>query len=222
VITSTFTIVATDGAEWGVAVASRVLAVGAIVPEADARWGVVATQATVNVGWKRAGMSLLKRGKSAQQTVDQLVAEDASPDVRQLIVLDRGGRAAAHSGEECQHWSGHIVGEGFAVAGNLLAGEEVIESMASCYQSAAGSLAQRLLLSLESGDSAGGDRRGRQSAAVQIVRLSGGLDGLDDRVCDLRVDDHPDPVRELRRLAGIRFGGGTDGVRSPPPRPAAD
>ena len=159
-ITSTFTIVATDGEEWGVAVASRVLAVGAIVPAADASWGVVATQAAVNVGWKRAGMSLLQSGCSAQQAVDQLVAEDARPDVRQLIVLDRAGRAAAHSGEDCQHWAGHIVGEGFAVAGNLLAGEAVIESMASCYRSSAGPLIQRLLLSLESGDSAGGDRRG--------------------------------------------------------------
>jgi uncharacterized Ntn-hydrolase superfamily protein len=206
VITSTFTIVATDGAEWGVAVASRVLAVGAIVPEADASWGVVATQAGVNVGWKRAGMSLLRSGRSAQQTVDQLVAEDPSPDVRQLLVLDHDGRAAAHSGAGCQPWSGHIVGEGFAVAGNLLSGASVIESMASAYRSSAGPLAQRLLLSLDSGDAAGGDRRGRQSAAVQIVRLAGGIDGLDDRVCDLRVDDHPDPVRELRRLAAIQFG----------------
>jgi uncharacterized Ntn-hydrolase superfamily protein len=206
VITSTFTIVATDGEEWGVAVASRVLAVGAIVPAADASWGVVATQATVNVGWKRAGLSLLASGKSAQETAGQLVAEDPSPDVRQLIVLDRAGRAAAHSGHRCQPWAGHIVGEGFAVAGNLLAGEAVIESMASCYRSSAGPLAQRLLLSLQAGDSAGGDRRGRQSAAVQIVRQAGGIDGLDDRVCDLRVDDHPDPVRELQRIASIQFG----------------
>ena len=206
-ITSTFTIVATDGEEWGVAVASRVLAVGAIVPAADASLGVVATQAAVNVGWKRAGMSLLRQGKPAQQAVDLLVAEDPSPDARQLIVLDRAGRAAAHSGERCQQWSGHIVGDGFAVAGNLLAGAEVIASMASAYRSSAGPLAERLLLTLESGDSAGGDRRGRQSAAVQVVRPTGGIDGLDDRVCDLRVDDHPDPVRELRRLAGIQFGG---------------
>lgn len=206
-ITSTFTIVATDGEDWGVAVASRVLAVGAIVPAADASWGVVATQAGVNVGWKRAGMSLLRSGRSAQQTVDQLVAEDPSPDVRQLLVLDRDGRAAAHSGENCRPWSGHIAGEGFAVAGNLLSGAAVIESMASAYRSSAGPLAQRLLLSLDSGDAAGGDRRGRQSAVIQIVRLAGGIDGLDDRVCDLRVDDHPEPVRELRRLAGIQFGG---------------
>jgi uncharacterized Ntn-hydrolase superfamily protein len=207
VITSTFTIVATDGEEWGVAVASRVLAVGAIVPAADARWGAVATQAGVNVGWKQAGLSLLRKGNSAQQTVDHLVAVDESPDVRQLIVLDRTGQAAAYSGKDCQKWAGHILGEGFAVAGNLLSGAAVIESMASAYRSSAGPLAQRLLLSLESGDSAGGDRRGRQSAAVQIVRLAGGIDGLDDRVCDLRVDDHSDPVAELRRLASIQFGG---------------
>ena len=220
-ITSTFTIVATDGKEWGVAVASRVLAVGAIVPAADASWGVVATQAAVNVGWKRAGMSLLQGGCSAQLAVDRLVAEDARPDVRQLIVLDRAERAAAHSGEDCQRWAGHIVGEGFAVAGNLLAGEAVIASMASAYRSSAGPLVQRLLLSLESGDSAGGDRRGRQSAAVQVVRLAGGIDGLDYRVCDLRIDDHPDPVRELRRLASIQFGDAGE-TPSSAPRPAAD
>ena len=207
VITSTFTIVATDGEDYGVAVASRVLAVGAIVPAADASWGVVATQAGVNVGWKRAGMSLLASGNSAQQTVDRLVAEDPGADARQLIVLDRAGQAAAHSGKDCQRWAGHIVGEGFAVAGNLLAGQDVIESMASAYRSCAGPLAQRLLLSLESGEEAGGDRRGRQSAAVQIVRQAGGIDGRDDRVCDLRVDDHLDPVRELRRLAGVQFSG---------------
>jgi len=221
VITSTFTIVATDGEEWGVAVASRVLAVGAIVPEADGSWGVVATQATVNVGWKRAGMSLLRQGKPAQETIDLLVAEDPSPDVRQLIVLDGAGRAAAHSGERCQQWAGHIVGDNFAVAGNLLAGAEVIAAMASAYRSSTGPLVERLLLSLETGDAAGGDRRGRQSAAVQIVRLAGGIDGLDDRVCDLRVDDHPDPVRELRRLAGIQFGDAGEAASSAPP-PAAD
>jgi uncharacterized Ntn-hydrolase superfamily protein len=204
VLTSTFTIVATDGTDWGVAVASRVLAVGAIVPAADAGWGVIATQAGVNVGWKRAGMALLERGMPAQAAVDQLVADDTSPDIRQLIVLDHAGRAAAHTGPGCQRWAGHIVGEGFAVAGNLLAGEAVIESMASCYRSCSGPLAERLLLSLESGDSAGGDRRGRQSAALQVVRASGGIDGMDDRLCDLRVDDHPEPLRELLRLVGIQ------------------
>src|ERR1700691_2572044 len=177
-ITSTFTIVATDGDEWGVAVASRVLAVGAIVPAADASWGVVATQAAVNVGWKRAGMSLLQSGCSAQQAVDRLVAEDARPDVRQLIVLDRAGRAAAHSGEDCQQWAGHIVGESFAVAGNLLAGEAVIESMASAYRSSAGPLVQRLLLSLESGDSAGGDHARRESRQFTRVRAGWSGDGL--------------------------------------------
>ena len=202
-ITSTFTIAAKDGADWGVAVASRVLAVGGIVPAVESSVGAIATQATVNVAWKGQGLTLLRAGEPAQAVVARLVAGDAAADRRQLAVVDRDGGVAAHTGSACRSWAGHQEGTGFVVAGNILSGPEVIAAMAESFLGQSGELALRLVSALAAGDRAGGDARGRQSAAVTVARAGGGIEGMDDRLLDLRVDDHSDPVGELARIVQL-------------------
>jgi uncharacterized Ntn-hydrolase superfamily protein len=203
----TFSIVArsADGASWGVAVASKFLAVGSAVPAAVAGIGAVATQAQANVTWKAAALALLDEGATASVTVERLVADDDAPTHRQLGVVDAEGGAAAHTGEDCLDWAGHVVGDAMTVQGNILAGPQVLEAMQESWRATAGEpdLGRRLLSALQAGDAAGGDRRGRQSAALLVVREGAGYGGLDDVALDLRVDDHPDPCTELERLVDL-------------------
>jgi uncharacterized Ntn-hydrolase superfamily protein len=200
----TFSIVArsADGQSWGVAVASRFLAVGSVVPAAVAGIGAVATQADVNVTWKGLTLSLLDEGATAAVAVDRLVEDDDAPSHRQVGVVDVVGNAAAHTGADCLPWAGDLVGPGVALQGNVLAGPEVLDAMQESWAATDTDpeLGRRLLAALTAGDRAGGDRRGRQSAALLVVRDGAGYGGLDDVAVDLRVDDHPDPCTELGRL----------------------
>lgn len=201
----TFSLVACDleAQQWGVAVASKFLAVGAIVPWARGGDGAVATQATANVRYGPRGLELLAAGRTAGEVVAELTGQDDLRDHRQLGVVDAGGGAASFTGAGCFGWAGGREGAGFAAQGNVLAGPEVVDALAEAFQASGGSLAERLAAALLAGDRAGGDRRGRQSAAL-IVRQSGaGYGGTTDILVDLRVDDHPDPVAELGRLLAI-------------------
>lgn len=198
----TFSIVAYDPQEQahGVAVASKFLAVGAAVSWARAGAGAVATQAFAKIGFGPDGLALLAQGLSAHQALDALLKDDPKFHDRQVGVVDAHGGAAAHTGKDCFDWAGHIVGEGFTCQGNILAGPHVVEAMAAAFRAAHGELADRLFAALAAGDEAGGDRRGRQSAAILVVKPAGGYGGDTDRYLDLRVDDHHKPVPELGRL----------------------
>jgi len=202
---ATFSIVAVDTArhECGVAVASRFLAVGSVVPWARAGVGAVATQAAANTSFGPHGLAYLERGHSAQEALERLLAADDDPDARQVGLVDAHGGAAIFTGEHCQGWAGGVKGFGFAVQGNRLAGPEVVDVMARAFQDAPGSLAERLLAALQAGDRAGGDRSGKQSAALLVVKAGGGYRGGNDRLVDLRVDDAEEPVAELERLYAI-------------------
>jgi len=202
---STFSIVACDldNREWGVAVASKFLAVGAVVSWAQAEVGAIATQARARVGYGPDGLSLMAEGESAKATLKALTDADPERAERQVGIVDREGQAAAHTGEECLDWAGHLVGEGYTCQGNILTGPEVLEAMAESFEGSSGELADRLVLALRAGDDKGGDRRGKQSAAVLVVREGGGYGGDTDRYLDLRVDDHPEPTRQLQDLVAM-------------------
>ncbi|WP_043097229.1 DUF1028 domain-containing protein [Kallotenue papyrolyticum] len=202
---ATFSIVARDpqNGDLGVAVASKFLAVGSVVPWAQANVGAIATQALANIRYGPDGLALLARGLSAQEVLQELLAADEQREHRQVGIVDREGRAAAFTGRECVPWAGHLLGEGFCCQGNILAGEAVVQRMADAFRATAGELAERLVAALEAGQAAGGDRRGRQSAALYVAREGGSYGGLLDRYIDLRVDDHPDPIVELRRLLAL-------------------
>jgi len=199
---STFSIVAVDPerGSWGVAVQSRFIAVGAVVPWARAGVGAVATQALANIAYGPEGLSLLEKGRSAEEVVKALTDADPKREHRQLGVVDRTGRAAAYTGPACLEWAGHEVGEGFACQGNILFGPAVVRAMARGFETTPGDLPERLLAALSAGQREGGDRRGMQSAALLIVRAGGGYDAGSDRWVDIRVDDHPSPIEELRRI----------------------
>jgi len=199
---ATFSIVAYDphNGDLGVAVASKFLAVGSVVPWARAGAGAVATQARANITYGPDGLALLERGRSAQEALDQLLASDELREQRQVGIVDAHGGAAAHTGVECMDWAGHVVGAGFTAQGNILAGAAVVQALAGAFTQAGGELAERLLAALAAGDAAGGDQRGRQSAALYVARAGGSYGGLLDRYIDLRVDDHPAPIPELSRL----------------------
>lgn len=204
---ATFSIVAHDPLrqEWGVAVQSKFPAVGAVVPWARAGAGAVATQAYANLTYGPLGLDLMASGLSAADTIRALTAADAGHNHRQVGMVDAQGRAAAFTGVECTAWAGHIVGKGFACQGNILI-PGTVEAMAARFEAArtgAGELADWLVAALEAGQAAGGDSRGRQSAAVLVVRAGGGYGGNNDRYLDLRVDDHPEPITELQRLLKI-------------------
>jgi uncharacterized Ntn-hydrolase superfamily protein len=204
----TFSIVAWDpecepSPEWGVAVASKFLAVGSVVSWGRAGAGAVATQAWANLSYGPDGLSLLSSGRSAEDVVRELTDADEERAKRQLGVVDAQGRAATFTGDECFDWAGGRTGDGYCCQGNILAGAEVVDRMADTFEAADGELAVRLLAALRAGDDAGGDRRGRQSAAVMVVRVAGAYGGDLDLAVDLRVDDHPDPVPELKRLFGL-------------------
>ncbi|NLE77122.1 MAG: DUF1028 domain-containing protein [Chloroflexi bacterium] len=206
-LVATFSIVAGDPAngDLGVAVASRVLGVGGVVPWAKAGVGAVATQAYSNRSFGPRGLALLAEGLSAADTLELLLRRDQEPGRRQAGVVDAQGRAAAHTGEGCSPWAGHVVGEGFCCQGNILTGPDVVQAMAAAFRSASGELATRLMEGLLAGDQAGGDSRGRQSAAIFVVRPGGSYDGTIDRYIDLRVDDHATPVQELARILALHW-----------------
>jgi uncharacterized Ntn-hydrolase superfamily protein len=203
----TFSIVvrSADGTSFGVAVASKFLAVGAAVPAAEAGVGALATQSYANLGYKRDGLSQLRVGRTAQLTLDTLVAADDQRESRQVGIVDAAGAAATFTGTECHPWAGGRTGDGYAIQGNILVGPEVIETMERVWLATNPDdpLARRLLAALTAGDDAGGDRRGRQSAALLIVSPDGGYGGGSDVLVDLRVDDHATPVAELARLLDL-------------------
>jgi uncharacterized Ntn-hydrolase superfamily protein len=203
----TFSIVATnaDRTRFGIAVASKFLAVGSAVPAARAGAGALATQAWANTGYKADGIALLTNGANAEETVRTLTGNDAKRESRQLGVVDAAGRAATYTGGDCTDWAGGVAGDGYAIQGNILAGSRVIALMEEAWLGADPKepLAERLLAALAAGDKAGGDKRGRQSAALFVVGAEGGYGGGDDVVVDLRVDDHEAPIPELARLLKI-------------------
>lgn len=205
--TSTFSIVARDpdSGDLGIAVASRFLSVGAVVPWAEAGKGAVATQSFANTSYGPRGIELMARGLGATEALQRLVDADGERDLRQAGFVDAGGGAATFTGSKCYAWAGGRTGQGFAVQGNILTGPEVVEAMFDAFLAAEGELADRLAAALMAGDRAGGDSRGRQSAALYVVRAKGGYGGYNDVYVDLRVDDHPDPAAELERLLGLHW-----------------
>lgn len=205
---STFSIVACDAEEgfWGVAVQSRVVGAGSIVPAAEAEAGAIATQAAANVSFKRRGLELLRAGRSAEEVRAEFVASDPGIARRQFAVVDRACRVAAFTGDSANAWAGHRTGAGYSVQGNILAGPEVVESMARAYEEAAAAgvpFGERLLAALKAGQAAGGDRRGRQGAGLLIVKKDAGYGGGDDVYARLQVEDHVEPILELERVYGI-------------------
>ncbi|MDE1821686.1 MAG: DUF1028 domain-containing protein [Euryarchaeota archaeon] len=202
---STFSIVAADldRNEWGVAVQSKFISVGAVVPWAEAGTGAIATQAMANIAYGPEGLALLRKKASADEVVKKLTSADGERDHRQLGVVDAKGQAASFTGSKCMEWAGHVVGEGFACQGNILLGKEVVGAMAKAMESTPGDLADRLLAALSAGQKMGGDRRGQQSAALYVVKPKGSYGKVLDRYIDLRVDDHPAPIEELKRIFGL-------------------
>jgi uncharacterized Ntn-hydrolase superfamily protein len=202
-IVATYSIAACDldAGEWGVAVQSKFLAVGSVVSWAQAETGAVATQAYANPTYGPDGLALLRDGLPAAEVVQRLVAADEGRDHRQLGVVDRHGGSASYTGSECLDWAGHRTGPGYAAQGNILVGAETVDALAATFEATARErLAVRLLECLAAAQSAGGDRRGQQSAALLVTRRDGGYGKLSDVAVDLRVDDHARPVDELRRI----------------------
>src|SRR3954452_14724974 len=203
----TFSIVArsADGESWGVAVASKFLAVGSAVPAAVAGVGAIATQADANVAYKGQALAHMDDGATASVAVQRLIEDDEGRDHRQVGIVDVDGGSASHTGHACLDWAGSLTGEGYAIQGNILTGEDVVDAMETAWKTSDPdeTLARRLLEALTAGDAAGGDSRGRQSAALLVVKEGAGYDGLDDIAVDLRVDDHADPITELARLLDL-------------------
>lgn len=201
----TFSIVAADTVtgELGIAVASKFLACGAVVPWASAGAGAVATQSYSNTAYGPDGIRMMREGASAEQALARLLADDPDQALRQVGIVDARGGAAAHTGSACHAWAGHQIGPGFACQGNILVGVETVQAMAATFQAAKGQLSDRLAAALIAGDAAGGDRRGRQASALYVVRANAGYGGKNDVLVDLRVDDHPDPMAELRRILDL-------------------
>jgi len=213
---ATFSIVAfdPDTQELGVAVQSRFLGVGAVVPWAKAGVGAIATQAYANTTFGPEGLALLAKGSTAQEALDTLLKSDAGRESRQLGIVSAKGDVATFTGKRCNAWAGGIAGEHFCVQGNILAGEAVVEGMAHGFEhSESSDLGERMIDALEGGQKAGGDRRGMQSAALLIVHEGFGYAGFNDRYRDVRVDDHPQPIDELRRIYHLHQ------KTFPPPRP---
>jgi len=199
----TFSIVAHAEGQWGVAVASKFLAVGAAVPAARWEVGAVATQAWANLAYRPQGLELLAEGRTAADVVEALTGKDDGREHRQVGVVDRYGTSTAWTGTACHAWAGHRVGDGYTTQGNILTGREVLDAVAETFEAASGPLARRMAAALLAGDRAGGDRRGRQSAALLVVAEAGGYGGGSDVLVDLRIDDHQDPVVELGRLLDL-------------------
>lgn len=201
----TYSIVAMDpeSGEMGVAVQSHWFSVGSIVAWGEAGVGVVATQSFVNPSFGPRGLALLKRGKTANQVVEALIASDEGRDVRQLAVLSVDGSAAAYTGKNCIPGAGHVVGDNYSVQANLMMNDKIWSAMSEAFENAEGSLAQRMITALEAAQNAGGDIRGKQSASILIVKGKSTGKIWEDRLIDLRVEDHSDPVKELKRLLRV-------------------
>jgi len=202
---STFSIVAFDPKtkDLGIAVESRFVAVGSVVPWAEAGVGAVATQSFANTSYGPRGLALLKRGLHPKDVIKRITEKDGMASQRQTGVVDARGRSASFTGDKCFEWAGHVVGRNYACQGNILAGEAVVKGMARVFESTEGDLPVRLLAALHAGQKAGGDKRGQQSAALLVVRGKAGYGGLNDRWIDVRVDDHPAPIDELTRIFNI-------------------
>ena len=200
----TYSLVARDGRQWGVAVQSKFLAVGSVVSWAEPDVGAIATQAYANPRYGPEGLALLRDGLNASDVVERLVGADEGRAERQLGIVDATGRGAAWTGTECTDWAGHRTGDGYSAQGNILVGPETVDALAETFEANAGRpLAERLIDCLAAAQTAGGDRRGQQSAALLVVERNGGYAGLSDVLVDLRVDDHAAPIEELRRLYGL-------------------
>ncbi len=201
----TFSIVAYDPEkeEWGIGVQSKFLAVGSAVPWARAGAGAVATQSWANTSYGPRGLAMMEEGVPADEVIAWLTEEDKDRALRQVGVVDAQGNAAAFTGAECFDWAGHIVGEHYTCQGNILVSEDTVKAMAETFERTPGALADRLLAALRAGQEAGGDRRGKQSAAILVVKDKGGYGGFNDRYMDLRVDDHTTPIEELANLVKL-------------------
>lgn len=199
---ATFSIVARDPAtgEMGVAVQSHWFSVGSIVTWAEAGVGAVATQSFVEPSYGPKGLALMKQGVAPVDALKQLLAKDEHPDVRQVAFVDAKGRAAAHTGEHCIPGAGHHVGNGYTTEANLMLTNEVPDAMAKAFEAATGPLAERMLAALEGAQSVGGDIRGKQSAAILVVRATASDKPWTDRLVELRIEDHPEPIKEMRRI----------------------
>jgi uncharacterized Ntn-hydrolase superfamily protein len=205
-LVATYSIVACDleARQWGVAVQSKFLAVGSVVPWAEPEVGAIATQAYANPGYGPNGLTLLRDGLAASEAVERLVAEDEGRDQRQLGIVDANGGGASWTGPDCNEWAGHRTGPGYAAQGNILVGEETVAALASTFEKNPRlPLVQRLIECLTAAQAAGGDRRGQQSASLLVVERNGGYAGLSDVLIDLRVDDHERPIEVLRRIYGL-------------------
>lgn len=205
-VIATYSIAACDleARQWGVAVQSKFLAVGSVVPWAVPEVGAIATQAYANPSYGPNGLVLLSEGLSAQETVDKLVAADDGRDQRQLGIVDGAGHGASFTGPECNDWAGGRTGDCYAAQGNILVGAETVDALAVTFEATAQlPLAQRLIECLAAAQAAGGDSRGQQSASVLVVERDGGYAALSDSLVDLRVDDHERPIQELRRIYGL-------------------
>lgn len=199
---ATFSIIGFDPAteELGIAVQSKFLGVGAVVPWAKAGVGAIATQAMANLHYGELGLELLERGYTAEETLQALIALDPDHEERQVGIVDASGNGISYTGKNCFSYAGGLSGENFACQGNILANEETVLALKEVFLNSSGTLGERLVKALEAAQNAGGDKRGRQSAALLVVKEKGSYGGYNDRAIDLRVDDHPQPIKELQRL----------------------
>ena len=186
--------------EWGIAVQSKFLGVGSVVPFAKAGVGAVATQSYANTSYGPHALKLMSQGKTAEEALEIITKDDPERPLRQVGLIDAGGNPATFTGEGCYDWAGGQTGKHFAAQGNILVDKNTVKAMAETFESTTGSLAERLLQALDAGQEAGGDSRGMQSAALLVVKESGGYGGFNDRYIDLRVDDHASPINELKRI----------------------
>ena len=205
---ATFSIVAYDPKtkDLGVAVESKFFAVGSVVPWAKAGVGAIATQAFGNTTYGPKGLELLAGGKTPAEVIEMLTSADEGRDRRQVGIVDAKGNAATYTGKGCNPWAGGKTGTNYSAQGNILVGEQTVTAMCEAFEKSKGELADKLLAALGAGQAAGGDSRGQQSAALIVVRERGGYAGFNDRYIDLRVDDNPEPIKELGRLLRMQHG----------------
>lgn len=201
-VPATFSIVGFDPKtnELGVAVESKFLSVGAVVPWVEAGVGAIATQSWANTTYGPRGLELLRRGVAPDEVIRTITKDDEHVAERQVGIVDAHGRSATYTGAQCKDWAGGAIGPNYAAQGNILTGQAVVDSMVEAFTQTQSYLADRLVAALRAGQAAGGDRRGQQSAALYIAKPKGGYGGFNDRYADLRVDDHPAPIEELARI----------------------